>query len=44
LSELTTWLIELADRGAEAQSDTFVMMAGINLVNCIAYAQAQERG
>lgn len=43
LNELKSWLIRLADQGVEAESDKFVLMAGVNLVNCIAYAQAQER-
>jgi hypothetical protein len=43
LREFTLWLLELADRGAEAESDKFVMMAGINIVNCIAHAQCPGR-
>jgi hypothetical protein len=41
--EFTLWLLELADRGAEAESDKFVMVAGINIVNCIAHAQCPGR-
>lgn len=41
--EFTLWLLELADRGTETESDKFVMMAGINIVNCIAHAQRPGR-
>lgn len=34
------WLADVAQRGAEAESDKYGMMASVNLVNCIAYAQA----
>jgi len=37
LGESNTWLRDLARRHAESESDKFVMMASINLVNCIAY-------
>jgi hypothetical protein len=42
LRESTLWLKELAERGKENESDKFVMMAAINLVNCIAHAHGQE--
>ena len=38
LSETNQWLGEIADRNAESESDKFVMMASMNLVNCIAGA------
>ena len=38
LSETNQWLGEIADRNAESESDRFVMMASMNLVNCIAGA------
>jgi hypothetical protein len=38
LSESNTWLRNMARRQAESESDKFVMMASINLVNCIAYS------
>jgi hypothetical protein len=43
LREFNLWLLELAEQGAEAESDKFVMIAGINIVNCIAHAQGRER-
>jgi hypothetical protein len=43
LREFTLWLLALADRGTETESDKFVMMAGINIVNCIAHAQRPGR-
>jgi hypothetical protein len=36
--ETNQWLREISERNAEAQSDKFVMMASMNLVNCIAGA------
>jgi hypothetical protein len=36
VSETSQWLREISERHAEAQSDKFVMMASMNLVNCIA--------
>lgn len=36
LSETNQWLREISGRNAEAESDKFVMMASMNLVNCIA--------
>jgi hypothetical protein len=38
LSETDQWLGAIAARKAEAESDKFVMMASMNLVNCIASA------
>jgi len=36
LSEANQWLGAISERNAEAESDKFVMMASMNLVNCIA--------
>jgi hypothetical protein len=38
LSETNQWLGEIAERHAQAESDKFIMMASMNLVNCIAGA------
>jgi hypothetical protein len=38
LSETNQWLHEISERNAEARSDKSVMMASMNLVNCIAGA------
>jgi hypothetical protein len=38
LSETNQWLGAISKRNAEAESDKFVMMASMNLVNCIAGA------
>ena len=38
VSETNQWLREISERNAEAQSDKVVMMASVNLVNCIAGA------
>jgi hypothetical protein len=38
VSETNQWLREISQRHAEAESDKFVMMASMNLVNCIAAA------
>ena len=38
VSETNQWLREISERNAEAQSDKFVVMASMNLVNCIAGA------
>lgn len=43
MSENNQWLADLAQRGAEAESDKYVMMASVNLANCIAYADAQSK-
>lgn len=40
LGEFGGWLRELARTHAEKESDKFVMMAAVNLVNCIAFAAA----
>ncbi len=39
LAESNTWLRDLARRQAQSESDKYVMMASINLVNCIAHAE-----
>jgi hypothetical protein len=36
LNETNRWLREISQRNAAAESDKFVMMASVNLVNCIA--------
>jgi hypothetical protein len=41
INENNQWLAGLARRGAEAESDKYLLMASVNLVNCIAYAEAQ---
>jgi hypothetical protein len=41
--QCTEWLRDLAHRNVEKESDKFVMMAAINLVNCIAHAAAKPR-
>lgn len=38
LSECNLWLQDLGRRGTETESDKFVMMAAVNMVNCIAHA------
>lgn len=38
LKECAGWLRELARTNAEKESDKYVLMAAVNLVNCIAYA------
>jgi hypothetical protein len=38
VSETSQWLREISKGHAEAESDKFVMMASMNLVNCIASA------
>lgn len=43
VSQCTAWLRDLAHRNAEKESDKFVMMAAINLANCIAHAAAKRR-
>jgi hypothetical protein len=42
LSETNRWLQEISERNAEAQTDKFVMMASMNVVNCIASAPASS--
>lgn len=41
VSQCTEWLRDLAHSKTEKESDKFVMMAAINLVNCIAHAAAR---
>jgi len=41
VNEFQGWLRDLNSRGIESESDKFVMMAGVNLVNCIASAGEQ---
>jgi hypothetical protein len=43
VSQCGGWLVQLAQRNAEKESDKFVMMASMNIVNCIAHAAAQKR-
>ena len=43
LNECNAWFLDLACRRAEKESDKFVLMASINLVNCIAHAPAARR-
>lgn len=43
LGECNGWLRTLARNNAEKESDKFVLMASINLVNCIAYAAVPTR-
>jgi hypothetical protein len=43
LNECNVWLLDLARRRAEKESDKFVLMASVNLVNCIAHAPTQHR-
>ena len=43
LNECNAWLLDLARRGAEKESDKFILMASIDLVNCIALAPAARR-
>jgi hypothetical protein len=41
INETNQWLADVAQRGAEAESDKYLLMASLNLVNRIAYADAQ---
>lgn len=43
LSQCNEWLRGLTRQNAEKESDKFVMMASMNLVNCIAHAAARRR-
>jgi hypothetical protein len=43
LNECNAWLLDLARRRAEKETDKFVLMASVNLVNCIAHAPTQHR-
>lgn len=42
VSETNQWLQEISTRNAQAESDKFVMMASMNLVNCIAGASVSS--
>lgn len=42
VNEINAWLAELAAQRAEAESDTLIMMAAVNFVNCIASAQVKN--
>jgi hypothetical protein len=42
MTECNQWLKDLAQRKAEKESDKYVMMASINLVNCIARSDAHR--
>jgi hypothetical protein len=42
LSETAQWLGAISERNAEAESDKFVIMASMNLVNCIAGAHVSS--
>jgi hypothetical protein len=44
ISETTQWLHALAQRRTEAESDKFIMMASMNMVNCIASTSAIDHG
>jgi hypothetical protein len=43
VNECHRWLLDLAHRGAESETDKFVMIAAVNLVNCIAHPEPQNR-
>jgi len=43
MRECTGWLKDVARRRAEKESDKYVMMASVNLVNCIAHSPAERR-
>lgn len=43
LRDCNAWLADLSRRRAEKDSDKFVLMALVNLVNCIAHAPAERR-
>ncbi len=43
VSQCAQWFRDLAHRNAAKESDKFVMMASINIVNCIAHADAKRR-
>lgn len=42
VNEINVWLRELAAQRAEAESDTLIMMAAVNFVNCIASARVKN--
>lgn len=44
LGECNVWLRDLAQRKVETEADKFVMMAAVNMVNCIAAANCEARG
>lgn len=44
IAECSQWLRDIAGRQAAQESDKYVMMASINLVNCIAQCAAHLRG
>jgi hypothetical protein len=44
IGECNAWLADLARRNVESESDKFVMMPAVKLVNCIAAAERKERG
>jgi hypothetical protein len=41
INETNLWLLDVAKRGAEAESDKYLLMASVNLVNCIAHSDAR---
>lgn len=41
-TECNAWLQDLARKKAEKESDKYVMMASVNLVNCIAHSDAHR--
>ena len=43
MTECNAWMKDLAQRNAEKESDKYVMMASVNLVNCIAHSTARRR-
>lgn len=42
VNEINAWLRDLAAQRAEAESDTLIMMAAVNFVNCIASAHVKN--
>jgi hypothetical protein len=44
LGESTSWLKQISERGTEAESDKYPLMASLNFVNCIAHATPVTRG
>ncbi|HEY6920292.1 MAG TPA: hypothetical protein VI390_01640 [Methyloceanibacter sp.] len=43
INECNAWLADMNRRNVEKESDKFVLMASVNLVNCIAHAHAERR-
>jgi hypothetical protein len=41
VSECNRWLQDLAQKKAGKESDKYVMMASVNLVNCVSHAPAR---